>query len=235
LVAADKYPAHKLVWRGVTVRALPEALLDRRTFCFWRVPGAGKAKQPAYRDGSKWRFEGWKDSKNLACWQDASKIAEDEEVNVGLVVPDEWVFLDFDSCRNPKTGEVNQAVMAILERLKTSISVSSSGKGLHVPLRIPHGLPLPDTNKFSNDELLLFKDEKHGDLKKPGTFVAFDWTPLEPFNALVYKEAAMFPDWLEDELFKSAGKSAHTARAEPATGPRKVSTSRTRTPYESRG
>jgi hypothetical protein len=218
---------------GNTYRVLPDALRDLKTFSFWCIPGAKKEKQPGHLNSAKWVFTDWQKVENLEWIGDALRLSRDLKVNIGLVVPENWVVADFDHCRDSVTGVIHPTVQRIIERLKTVVLVSSSGTGLHVFLKYTPDHPLPDESKFTNPDLYLdsFKDKKQGELKKAGTFVAINWHPLPGYNALE-REAQEFPDWLEAELFIHEGTSLPAEPSESVTPPTHVSTPQTRAPRE---
>lgn len=210
---------------------LPDALSELQTFSFWGIPGASKEKQPAHWNGSKWVFTDWQKEQNLEWIGDALHRSHGMKVNVGLVVPECWVLVDFDHCRDPVTGYIHPIVQRIIERLKTVVLVSSSGTGLHVILKFAPEQPLPDETRFTNPDLYLdiFEKEKQGELKKPGTFVAINWHPLPGYNALEMS-VQEFPEWLEAELFIREETVPLTEPSEPTALPTPLPAAQERAP-----
>ena len=233
MVAETKPESYEFIKLGSTYRVLPEALRKLKTLCFWNIPEGKKEKQPAYWNGKKWVFTGWNKSKNLEWIGDALRLSRELKVNIGLVVPDYWVVLDFDQCRDSTTGDIHPPVLKIIESLDTVVLISSSGTGLHVFLRYASDQQLPLGTKFTNPDLTLdiFTEPKRGELKKPGTFVAINWHPLPGYNALD-KSVKQFPDLLETELFISAKAAPHTEPLEPIPVARQVLKPQTRAPRE---
>ena len=180
-------------------KTLPDELLKSEQFCLWNIPGISKKKQPATWDGSKWDFGGWNKNpdKLVSCFK-ARQHAASNGVNVGLVVPDCWVIIDFDECRNPDTREIVPAVKDLIDRLNTIVCISSSGKGLHVFVRLRSNSELPKRSTLTNPTYS--PGGKESQLKKPGTFVALSWIPLPDYSALD-KQAQYLPDWLTPLLF----------------------------------
>lgn len=202
MVAEVGSESYEFLRLGDTYRVLPGSLHELKNFAFWSIPEAEKEKQPGHWNGSKWSFNEWQKDKNLEWMGDAVRLSRDLKVNVGLVVPEYWVVIDFDQCREPISGDIHPKVKSIIERLRTVVLVSSSGTGLHAFLKYTTDQPLPDESKFSNPDLSLdiFEVKKKGELKKPGTFVAISWHPLLGYSALD-QTVQQFPEWLESELF----------------------------------
>lgn len=234
MVAEPKPESYEFITLGNTYRVLPEALRELKTLCFWNIPEAKKDKQPAYWNGKKWVFQGWNKGENHEWIGDARRLALELKVNIGLVVPEYWVVLDFDQCRDITTGDIHPPVLRIIQSLDTVVLISSSGTGLHVFLRYTPDQQLPQETKFTNPDLNLgiFTEPKRGELKKPGTFVAINWHPLPGYNALD-KTVQQFPKWLEAELFIREEAAPHTEPLEPIPLVTAVSTLQTRAPRES--
>lgn len=233
MVAQPKPSSYEFVPLPSTSRVLPDGLRELKTFSFWRIPGAKKEKQPAHWNGSKWIFTEWQEDKNLEWVGDALHLSRELKVNIGLVVPECWVVIDFDQCRDPVTADIHPTVQRIIERLQTVVLLSSSGTGLHVFLKYTPDQPLPDETRFTNPDLYLdiFEKKKQGELKKPRTFVAINWHPLLGHNALD-KTVQQFPEWLEAELFIREETAPLTEPSEPTPSPTPVSTPQAGTPRE---
>jgi hypothetical protein len=233
VVAQPKPASYEFVPLGNTYRVLPEALRELKTLCFWNIPGQKNEKRPGHWNGSKWVLTKWEQAKNLEWIGDAMRLSRDLSVNIGLVVPEFWVVVDFDQCRDPDTGYIHPAVQRIIERLNTVVLVSSSKTGLHVFLKHTHDQPLPDETRFTNPDLYLdiFTEPKRGELKKPGTFVAINWHPLPGYNALD-KSVQQFPEWLDPELFIRGETAPHTEPSEPIPAANAVLKPQTRAPRE---
>ena len=62
------------------------------------------------------------------CWQKIKK--EDENGGIGIVLGDDLVGCDLDSCRDPKSGEIADWAKEVIERFDTYAEVSPSGTGV---------------------------------------------------------------------------------------------------------
>ena len=113
---------------------------DKRPFAPWGVrdpPGVAADKDGRYKWGLS---ENYVDGEEIA-------MAEDDPRLDGRVFlqqeDDPFAFVDGDDVRDPETGEVHPAFVAILEHLGlTYADVSVSGTGIHAAYVAPDGLPL---------------------------------------------------------------------------------------------
>jgi len=207
-VVATNETANQYIKASDSREALPDELRKSEQFCFWGVD-TDRIKRPATWDGSNWDFLDWKNPGKLVSCLKARHLGHRLGVGVGLVVPDLWVIIDFDKCRNLVTGEIVPAVKKLIERLDTVVCISSSGTGLHVFVRLRSNSDLPKGSKLTNPAYSPGK--KVSELKKPGTFVALSWNPLPGYSALD-KPARHLPDWLMPLLFRTKSPALEPPR-----------------------
>ena len=139
--------------------AIPERLRERDQWVCWReedrdgnptkipvTPGAGG-------------FASATESETWAGFEAALDYTETEHADgVGFVFTDDdpIVGVDLDDCRDPETGDVDDAALDIIARLDSYTEVSPSGTGYHVLIRgeLPEGrnrrggVELYDTARF---------------------------------------------------------------------------------------
>ena len=88
------------------------------------------------------------DSRTWATFPEALEALESGKYGgIGFVLSsgDPFVAFDFDDCRDPETGEVDEDVLQFIRRFKNRyVEVSPSGTGLHL---ITHGKLLGGTKK----------------------------------------------------------------------------------------
>jgi len=84
-------------------------------------------------------------STNAKSWgtvaQAKAAYAHGDVDGVGFVLDDGWAGGDFDDCRDPLTGEIDQSVLVEIRALDSYAEVSASGTGAHVLLHgaVPDG------------------------------------------------------------------------------------------------
>ena len=143
----------------IDTAALPASLRERKQWVCWReeerdgkptkipvMPGAGAFASAT--DPDTW------DSFETAIGYTETKNAD----GVGFVFTDNdpIVGVDLDDCRDPETGEVDDAAVDIIERLDSYTEISPSGTGYHVLItgELPDGrnrrgsIELYDTARF---------------------------------------------------------------------------------------
>ena len=143
----------------IDTAALPASLREREQWVCWReeerdgkptkipvTPGTGAFASST--DPDTW------DSFETAIGYTATKNAD----GVGFVFTDDdpIVGVDLDDCRDPETGEVDDAAVDIIERLDSYTEISPSGTGYHVLItgELPDGrnrrgtIELYDTARF---------------------------------------------------------------------------------------
>ncbi|WP_232688987.1 hypothetical protein [Halobacterium zhouii] len=138
---------------------IPEDLREREQWVCWREEERdGKATKIPVTPGAG----GFASSTESATWSDfetAHEYTETEYADgVGFVFTDDdpIVGVDLDDCRDPETGDVDDAALDIIERLDSYTEVSPSGTGYHVLITgtLPEGrnrrgsVELYDTARF---------------------------------------------------------------------------------------
>jgi primase-polymerase (primpol)-like protein len=139
--------------------AIPETLREREQWVCW---------QEAERDGKPTKipvtpggggFASSTEAQTWASFETALNYTETENANgVGFVFTDDdpIVGVDLDDCRDPETGDVDDAAQDIIARLDSYTEVSPSGTGYHVLItgELPDGrnrrgsIELYDTARF---------------------------------------------------------------------------------------
>jgi putative DNA primase/helicase len=139
--------------------AIPETLRERDQWVCWREEERdGKStKIPVTPGGGG--FASSTESETWASFETALDYTETAHADgVGFVFTDDdpIVGVDLDDCRDPETGDVDDAALDIIERLDSYTEVSPSGTGYHVLIRgeLPDGrnrrgsIELYDTARF---------------------------------------------------------------------------------------
>jgi len=121
--------------------------------------GAGRQADEDSGDTGGWGFASSTESETWASFEAALEYTETEHADgVGFVFTDDdpIVGVDLDDCRDPETGDVDDAALDIIKRLDSYTEVSPSGTGYHVLIRgeLPEGrnrrgsVELYDTARF---------------------------------------------------------------------------------------
>jgi putative DNA primase/helicase len=144
---------------SLTVSVLPEVLREREQWVCWREEDReGKpTKIPVTPRGGG--FASSTDPETWGGFETALEYTETEYADgVGFVFTDDdpIVGVDLDDCRDPETGDVDDAARDIIDRLDSYTEVSPSGTGYHVLIRgeLPDGrnrrgsIELYDTARF---------------------------------------------------------------------------------------
>ncbi|WP_257300554.1 hypothetical protein [Haloarchaeobius sp. FL176] len=143
----------------VSVSVLPEVIREREQWVCWREEKReGKPTKIPVMPGTG-RFASSTDPETWGEFEQALEYAETEYADgVGFVFTDDdpIVGVDLDDCRDPETGEANDAARDIIDRLDSYTEVSPSGTGFHVLIRgeLPDGrnrrgsVELYDTARF---------------------------------------------------------------------------------------
>ena len=144
---------------SLTVSVLPEVLREREQWVCWREEDRkGKpTKIPVTPRGGG--FASSTDPETWGSFETAHEYTETEYADgVGFVFTDDdpIVGVDLDDCRDPETGDVDDAARDIIDRLDSYTEVSPSGTGYHVLIRgeLPDGrnrrgsIELYDTARF---------------------------------------------------------------------------------------
>ncbi|WP_135536592.1 phage NrS-1 polymerase family protein [Halostella pelagica] len=139
--------------------AIPETLCEREQWVCWREEDRdGKPTKIPVTPGAG----GFASSTESDTWSDfetALEYTETEHADgVGFVFTDDdpIVGVDLDDCRDPETGDVDDAARDIIDRLDSYTEVSPSGTGFHVLIKgeLPEGrnrrgsVELYDTARF---------------------------------------------------------------------------------------
>jgi putative DNA primase/helicase len=122
--------------REIVAENIPEELKDRPQWVNWRYEKRDKkwTKVP-YGPISFERAS----STDLMTWgtfdeaMAALKVGNFDGVGFVFCSADPFVGIDFDKCRNPETGEIDEDVLEFVRGFKSSyVEVSVSGKGIHL-------------------------------------------------------------------------------------------------------
>lgn len=120
---------------SIDLDAVPAALCERDQWVGWRVE---------VRDGKETKVPvnpetgGFGSATDSVTWADVETafgaVADGRADGVGFVFTDDGplVGVDLDDCRDPETGDVDDAAQDIIERLDSYTEVSPSGTGFHV-------------------------------------------------------------------------------------------------------
>ncbi|NEU59140.1 hypothetical protein [Halorussus sp. MSC15.2] len=144
---------------AVAVSALPDELCEREQWVCWREEERdGKATKIPVTPGSG-EFASSTDSETWTEFETALDYVETGSADgIGFVFTDDdpIVGVDLDDCRDPETGDADDAALDIIERLDSYTEVSPSGTGYHVLIKgeLPDGrnrrgsFELYDTARF---------------------------------------------------------------------------------------
>ena len=139
--------------------AIPERLRERDQWVCWREEDRdGKPTKIPVTPGAG-GFASATESETWANFEAALDYTETEHADgIGFVFTDNdpIVGVDLDDCRDPETGDVDDAALDIIARLDSYTEVSPSGTGYHVLIRgeLPEGrnrrgsVELYDTARF---------------------------------------------------------------------------------------
>jgi primase-polymerase (primpol)-like protein len=139
--------------------AIPETLRERDQWVCWREEERdGKPTKIPVTPGAG-GFASATESETWASFEAALDYTETEHADgIGFVFTDDdpIVGVDLDDCRDPETGDVDDAALDIIERLDSYTEVSPSGTGYHVLItgELPDGrnrrgsVELYDTARF---------------------------------------------------------------------------------------
>ncbi|AHG05556.1 hypothetical protein HALDL1_00710 (plasmid) [Halobacterium sp. DL1] len=138
---------------------IPETLRERDQWVCWREEERdGKPTKIPVTPGAG-GFASSTESETWASFEAALEYTETAHADgVGFVFTDDdpIVGVDLDDCRDPETGDVDDAALDIIERLDSYTEVSPTGTGYHVLIRgeLPEGrnrrgsVELYDTARF---------------------------------------------------------------------------------------
>lgn len=111
---------------------LPASMKNRRQWVRWKLESVGKktTKVPYQVNGAH------ASSTNSSTWADYKTVCQagliDETQGVGYVVNGDIVGFDLDGCRDPKSQEIAQWAMDIIDTLSSYTEVTPSGTGVRV-------------------------------------------------------------------------------------------------------
>ena len=181
-------------------KVLSIEILKGKHFLHWGVYEKAP-KKPAYLQGGKFNSQEWNQREDvLVSFARAKRVAQKYNVKVGLCVPDGMVVIDFDNCRDPDSRAINPPVKQLIDKLQTTVWISASGTGLHVPLYARREFLDGLGSKITNPSLS--PGSKRSEIKHPKTFVAMTFESLNE-----YQEIKAAPDWLRNELFPAVDRA----------------------------
>jgi putative DNA primase/helicase len=85
---------------------------------------------------------GWAEWTNPSSWTTyevaREKLATDRSYDgLGFVIPNDYVFVDLDGCRNPENGVIESWAADIITLLNAPTEISPSTKGFHIYIKSP--------------------------------------------------------------------------------------------------
>ncbi len=113
--------------------SVPDALKKRPYWVLWKLVTRGDktTKIPYQINGAPAESNDpatWAEYKDvLAAWKKTKQYA-----GIGCMIRDPFIAVDFDHCRDPKTGVIEPWALAAVKELISYTEVSPSGEGLHV-------------------------------------------------------------------------------------------------------
>lgn len=115
---------------------IPVELKQQPRWVLWReeMVGDRRTKVPYWYNGGLHRAS----STNAATWttyERAVELAKPHQMNIGFCLGDGIAGVDFDGCRDPETGTIDDWALAELCKLNSYTEVSPSGTGVKVFLR----------------------------------------------------------------------------------------------------
>ena len=139
--------------------AIPETLRERDQWVCWREEERDDKLTKIPITPATGGFASSTDPETWASFETALEYTETDHADgVGFVFTDDdpIVGVDLDDCRDPETGDVDDAALDIIERLDSYTEVSPSGTGYHVLIKgeLPEGrnrrgsIELYDTARF---------------------------------------------------------------------------------------
>ncbi len=144
---------------SIDTRALPASLREREQWVCWKEEDRdGKPTKIPVTPGTG-ALASSTDPDTWVSFETALEYTETGNADgVGFVFTDDGPFVgvDLDDCRDPETGDVDDAALDIIERLDSYTEVSPSGTGYHVLItgELPEGrnrrgsFELYDTARF---------------------------------------------------------------------------------------
>ena len=138
---------------------IPETLRAREQWVCWREEERDDKLTKIPITPATGGFASSTDPETWASFETALEYTETDHADgVGFVFTDDdpIVGVDLDDCRDPETGDVDDAALDIIERLDSYTEVSPSGTGYHVLIKgeLPEGrnrrgsIELYDTARF---------------------------------------------------------------------------------------
>jgi primase-polymerase (primpol)-like protein/FtsZ-binding cell division protein ZapB len=138
---------------------IPETLREREQWVCWREEERDDKLTKIPITPATGGFASSTDPETWASFETALEYTETDHADgVGFVFTDDdpIVGVDLDDCRDPETGDVDDAALDIIERLDSYTEVSPSGTGYHVLIKgeLPEGrnrrgsIELYDTARF---------------------------------------------------------------------------------------
>ncbi len=116
---------------------IPKRFTERPQWVNWRFElRDGKPTKVPYTPGTRRRAS----STNLLTWrpfEDAmNSLEEFDGIGFMFCSADPFIGIDFDNCRNPETGEVEQWALQIIDTYRFKyVEASPSGSGVHLITR----------------------------------------------------------------------------------------------------
>lgn len=152
---------------NVTAESVPKTLVDRNQWICWRY--SGERKPPYDPETGQQR-----NPLNPDTWSDFETAIEayhrEDYDGIGFVLTadDPFAGLDFDKVRTPSTGELDEEIESIIERLSSYSEVSPSETGIHT--LIQGEIPSDYTN---TESIEVYDSERYFTV----TGSHLEWTP----------------------------------------------------------
>jgi hypothetical protein len=114
----------------------PDSIKERTQ---WVITNGAKIPTLPWTDGKSWNNPA--NQTDFATARTYSESRDGSELGFVFSEDDPFVFIDFDDARDPDTGRIDPAVLALVERFETYTDVSTSGTGIHLIARgsLPDG------------------------------------------------------------------------------------------------
>ncbi|TKX74638.1 hypothetical protein EXE46_08020 [Halorubrum sp. GN11_10-6_MGM] len=142
-----------------SAESVPETVVYRDQWICWRYEQGGDKKPPydpeAGEKASTKEPETWSDFETAIKTYQAGDY---DGVGIVLTEDDPIVGIDFDYCRDPKTGDIESEIRHIIESIDSYTEVSPSGTGLHT---VVIGEKPENTGSRSGDGIEVYDSEQY--------------------------------------------------------------------------
>ncbi len=126
------------VWLKVNPEGIPAELKARPQWVEWVSRWDGKTWKKVPYSSLKSRKASVTEKRDWTSFDVVMTMyARSHAAGVGFVLTgdDPYIAIDLDTCRNPKTGEIDAGAQAVIDRMDSYTEVSVSGTGVHIFVR----------------------------------------------------------------------------------------------------